>query len=449
MNERLNEILKAHTKEFEEVSDAIWEHPETRYQEFQSSRIQIEFLKERGFRLTEEIAGIKTAFVAEAGEGKPVIAFLGEFDALPGLSQYADCPYENAIEEGKAGHGCGHNLLGTGAMEAACVIKQYIEENNIKATVRYYGCPAEESGAGKAFMVREGCFDDVDFAYAWHPMFETGIMNKTLANVRVIYDFTGKSSHAAACPEDGRSALDACELMNVGVNYLREHVKTDSRMHYAYLNAGGSAPNIVPHKATLLYALRAPKASYVKELIERVSDVARGAALMTETKVDIRVVSAYADFLSVPAMDMVMEDSIIDSPLVEYTDEEYKYASQFNSKEYDLKDNIDASYEKGKKSIPIGSTDVADVSWIAPTGSITVTTMAKDSTMHGWSVVAQGKSSIAYKGMHRAVGILAQAALRVIESPELQKKIKEDFNKSKAGEEYGALLPASVKPGDF
>ena len=206
MNERFNEILKAHTKEFEEVSDAIWEHPETRYQEFQSSRIQIEFLKERGFRLTEEIAGIKTAFVAEAGEGKPVIAFLGEFDALPGLSQYADCSYENAIEEGKAGHGCGHNLLGTGAMEAACVIKQYIEENNIKATVRYYGCPAEESGAGKAFMVREGCFDDVDFAYAWHPMFETGIMNKTLANVRVIYDFTGKSSHAAACPADGRSA---------------------------------------------------------------------------------------------------------------------------------------------------------------------------------------------------------------------------------------------------
>lgn len=180
-------------------------------------------------------------------------------------------------------------------------------------------------------------------------MFETGIMNKTLANVRVIYDFTGKSSHAAACPEDGRSALDACELMNVGVNYLREHVKTDSRMHYAYLNAGGSAPNIVPHKATLLYALRAPKASYVKELIERVSDVARGAALMTGTKVDIRVVSAYADFLSVPAMDRIMEDSIIDSPLAEYTDEEYKYASQFNSKEYDLKDNIDASYEKVRK----------------------------------------------------------------------------------------------------
>ena len=237
--------------------------------------------------------------------------------------------------------------------------------------------------------------------------------------------------------------------MNVGVNYLREHVKTDSRMHYAYLNAGGSAPNIVPHKATLLYALRAPKASYVKELIERVSDVARGAALMTGTKVDIKVVSAYADFLSVPAMDMVMEDSIIDSPLVEYTDEEYKYASQFNSKEYDLKDNIDASYEKGKKSIQIGSTDVADVSWIAPTGSITVTTMAKDSTMHGWSVVAQGKSSIAHKGMHRAAGILAQAALRVIESPELQKKIKENFNKSKAGEEYGSLLPANVKPGDF
>ena len=430
-----------------DICTNLWNNPESGGNEQKSADMIRELLHHEGFVIVNE-EHLPHAFYAEYGSGKPVIAVLGEYDALPGLSQKCQITKE-PVTPGAAGHGCGHNLLGTGAMEAACVIKQYIEENNIKATVRYYGCPAEESGAGKAFMVREGCFDDVDFAYAWHPMFETGIMNKTLANVRVIYDFTGKSSHAAACPEDGRSALDACELMNVGVNYLREHVKTDSRMHYAYLNAGGSAPNIVPHKATLLYALRAPKASYVKELIERVSDVARGAALMTETKVDIRVVSAYADFLSVPAMDMVMEDSIIDSPLVEYTDEEYKYASQFNSKEYDLKDNIDASYEKGKKSIPIGSTDVADVSWIAPMGSITVTTMAKDSTMHGWSVVAQGKSSIAYKGMHRAAGILAQAALRVIESPELQKKIKEDFNKSKAGEEYGSLLPASVKPGDF
>ena len=430
-----------------DICTNLWNNPESGGNEQKSADMIRELLHHEGFVIVNE-EHLPHAFYAEYGSGKPVIAVLGEYDALPGLSQKCQITKE-PVTPGAAGHGCGHNLLGTGAMEAACVIKQYIEENNIKATVRYYGCPAEESGAGKAFMVREGCFNDVDFAYAWHPMFETGIMNKTLANVRVIYDFTGKSSHAAACPEDGRSALDACELMNVGVNYLREHVKTDSRMHYAYLNAGGSAPNIVPHKATLLYALRAPKASYVKELIERVSDVARGAALMTGTKVDIRVVSAYADFLSVPAMDMIMEDSIIDSPLVEYTDEEYKYASQFNSKEYDLKDNIDASYEKGKKSIPIGSTDVADVSWIAPMGSITVTTMAKDSTMHGWSVVAQGKSSIAHKGMHRAAGILAQAALRVIESPELQKKIKEDFNKSKAGEEYGSLLPANVKPGDF
>ena len=430
-----------------DICTNLWNNPESGGNEQKSADMIRELLHHEGFVIVNE-EHLPHAFYAEYGSGKPVIAVLGEYDALPGLSQKCQITKE-PVTPGAAGHGCGHNLLGTGAMEAACVIKQYIEENNIKATVRYYGCPAEESGAGKAFMVREGCFDDVDFAYAWHPMFETGIMNKTLANVRVIYDFTGKSSHAAACPEDGRSALDACELMNVGVNYLREHVKTDSRMHYAYLNAGGSAPNIVPHKATLLYALRAPKASYVKELIERVSDVARGAALMTGTKVDIRVVSAYADFLSVPAMDMIMEDSIIDSPLVEYTDEEYKYASQFNSKEYDLKDNIDASYEKGKKSIQIGSTDVADVSLIAPMGSITVTTMAKDSTMHGWSVVAQGKSSIAHKGMHRAAGILAQAALRVIESPELQKKIKEDFNKSKAGEEYGSLLPANVKPGDF
>ena len=449
MNIRLNEIIQTHKEEFEKLSDSIWEHPETRYKEYESSRLQMEFLREKGFKVTEKIAGIDTAFVAEAGSGKPVIAFLGEFDALPGLSQYADCPYENAIEEGAPGHGCGHNLLGTGAMEAAYALKKYVEENKMSATIRYYGCPAEESGAGKAFMVREGCFNDVDFAYAWHPMFETGIMNKTLANVRIIFDFTGKSAHAAACPEDGRSALDACELMNVGVNYLREHVKSDSRMHYSYLNAGGSAPNIVPHKATLLYALRAPKASYVRELIERVSDVARGAALMTGTKVNIRVVSAYADFLAVPAMDDVMERSILESLPIEYTDKEYEYAEQFNTHKYELHDNIDATYEKGKKSVSAGSTDVADVSWIVPTGSITVTTMAKDSTMHGWTVVAQGKSSIAHKGMHKAAQILSQSALKIIESPELQEKIKNDFVKSKSGEEYSSLLPLSVKPGDF
>lgn len=297
-------------QQFISISDQIWEFAEPRYQEFHSSALQADFLEQEGFTVTRNLGGIATAFSASFGSGHPVIGLLGEYDALPCMNQIADSPEKQTDLPGAAGHGCGHNLLGTGAMEAACLIRDWLLQTHSEGTVIYFGCPAEEGGAGKAFLTRSGCFDNLDFALAWHPGSKTGLIKEALANIRVIFDFTGKSAHAAAHPELGRSALDACELMNVGVNYLREHVKSDARMHYAYLNDGGDAPNIVPAAATLLYALRAPESSYVAELYDRVSDVAKGAALMTGTRVSCRTVSAYAELLSVPAMEELMMETM-------------------------------------------------------------------------------------------------------------------------------------------
>ena len=434
-------------QQFTSISDQIWEFAETRYQEFRSSALQADFLEKEGFTVTRNLGGIATAFSASFGSGHPVIGLLGEYDALPRMNQTADFSEKQADRPGAAGHGCGHNLLGTGAMEAACLIRDWLLQTHSEGTVIYFGCPAEEGGAGKAFLTRSGCFHGLDFALAWHPGSKTGLIKEALANIRVIFDFTGKSAHAAAHPELGRSALDACELMNVGVNYLREHVKSDARMHYAYLNDGGDAPNIVPAAATLLYALRAPESAYVAELYERVSDVAKGAALMTGTKVSYRTVSAYADLLSVPAMEKLMMEAMQEAEKPEYTEEDYAYAAQFAADENPP--SIDTAILPADQSINLGSTDVGDVSWQVPTGLIGVTTEAAGCALHTWQIVAQGKSPLAHKGMHYAARILFAAAKKLYESPERCARIQKDYQNIIGHRTYQSMLPDSVKPGDF
>lgn len=434
-------------QQFEAISDQIWEFAETRYQEFRSSALQADFLEKEGFTVTRNLGGIATAFSASFGSGHPVIGLLGEFDALPRMNQAADVPEKQAERPGAAGHGCGHNLLGTGAMEAACLIRDWLLQTHSEGTVIYFGCPAEEGGAGKAFLTRSGCFDNLDFALAWHPGSKTGLIKEALANIRVIFDFTGKSAHAAAHPELGRSALDACELMNVGVNYLREHVKSDARMHYAYLNDGGDAPNIVPAAATLLYALRAPESAYVTELYDRVSDVAKGAALMTGTRVSCRTVSAYAELLSVPAMEALMMEAMQEAEKPEYTDDDYEYAARFAADQ--ASPSIDTAILPADQSINLGSTDVGDVSWQVPTGLIGVTTEAAGCALHTWQVVAQGKSPLAHKGMHYAARILFAAAKKLYESPERCALIQDDYQHVIGHRTYQSMLPDSVKPGDF
>ena len=434
-------------QQFISISDQIWEFAEPRYQEFHSSALQADFLEKEGFTVTRNLGGIATAFSASFGSGHPVIGLLGEYDALPCMNQIADSPEKQTDLPGAAGHGCGHNLLGTGAMEAACLIRDWLLQTHSEGTVIYFGCPAEEGGAGKAFLTRSGCFDNLDFALAWHPGSKTGLIKEALANIRVIFDFTGKSAHAAAHPELGRSALDACELMNVGVNYLREHVKSDARMHYAYLNDGGDAPNIVPAAATLLYALRAPESAYVTELYDRVSDVAKGAALMTGTRVSCRTVSAYAELLSVPAMEALMMEAMQEAEKPEYTDDDYEYAARFAADQ--ASPSIDTAILPADQSINLGSTDVGDVSWQVPTGLIGVTTEAAGCALHTWQVVAQGKSPLAHKGMHYAARILFAAAKKLYESPERCALIQDDYQHVIGHRTYQSMLPDSVKPGDF
>jgi len=434
-------------QQFISISDQIWEFAEPRYQEFHSSALQADFLEQEGFTVTRNLGGIATAFSASFGSGHPVIGLLGEYDALPCMNQIADSPEKQTDLPGAAGHGCGHNLLGTGAMEAACLIRDWLLQTHSEGTVIYFGCPAEEGGAGKAFLTRSGCFDNLDFALAWHPGSKTGLIKKALANIRVIFDFTGKSAHAAAHPELGRSALDACELMNVGVNYLREHVKSDARMHYAYLNDGGDAPNIVPAAATLLYALRAPESTYVAELYDRVSDVAKGAALMTGTRVSYRTVSAYAELLSVPAMEALMMEAMQEAEKPEYADDDYEYAARFAADQ--ASPSIDTTILPADQSINLGSTDVGDVSWQVPTGLIGVTTEAAGCALHTWQIVAQGKSPLAHKGMHYAARILFAAAKKLYESPERCALIQDDYQNVIGHRTYQSMLPDSVKPGDF
>src|SRR6202140_5578320 len=283
---------------FVALSDKVWAMPEVCYTEARSAAEHLAELRHHGFRITESVAGIPTAAMGEWGEGEPVIAFLGEYDALPGLSQEAGVEEPRPLEVGGHGHGCGHNLLGSAALLSATDVKDWLAANKVPGRVRYYGCPAEEGGAAKTFMVRSGSFDDADIAITWHPnSFWEVAVTPSLANTRADFIFTGRTAHAAASPHLGRSALDAVELMNVGVNYLREHMPSDARVHYALLDTGGIAPNVVEAHARVRYSIRARDLPGMNELVERVHKVAQGAALMTETKMEMRIISAVSNVL--------------------------------------------------------------------------------------------------------------------------------------------------------
>src|SRR5256885_10401800 len=283
---------------FVELSDRVWAMPEVCYTEARSSAEHLAELRHQGFRVTEQVAGIPTAVMGEWGEGGPVIAFLAEYNALPGLSQEAGVAEPRPLEAGGHGHGCGHNLLGSAALLAATAGKAWLSDHKMPRRVRYYGCPAEEGGAGKGLLVRDGGLDDAHLAITWHPSsFWEVVVTPSLANTRADFIFTGRTSHAAASPHLGRSALDAVELMNVGVNYMREHMPSDARVHYALLDAGGIAPNVVQAHARVRYSIRARDLPGMNELVERVRNIAQGAALMTETKVETRIISAVSNVL--------------------------------------------------------------------------------------------------------------------------------------------------------
>ncbi|WP_248930623.1 M20 family metallopeptidase [Paenibacillus hamazuiensis] len=441
-----------------EVSDTIWGFCETRYEEFQSAELIAKTLEGEGFRVDRRAGGVETALVGSYGSGKPVVAILGEFDALSGLSQQSNLTFKKPILEGGNGHGCGHNLLGTGALAAAIAIRHYMEHHGLEGTVRYYGCPAEEGGGGKAYMARAGLFDDVDVAFTWHPWDENLAYNaRMLATCQVYFKFIGISAHAAASPELGRSALDAVELMNVGANFLREHIIQDARLHYAITNAGGFAPNVVQAEAEVLYKIRAPRMDQVREILDRVYDVARGAALMTGTKLETQFDAASADLIPNITLGAMMHKQFVQIGGESYTEEELNFAKEIQASfsEAEMKavhkSNGKVLSEQVNPYSPepgflAGSTDVGDVSWIVPTGQVYVTTCAYGTPPHSWQMVTQGKSSIAHKGMLLAGKVLASSAIEAMLNPSIIEQAKAEHKERLGGEAYQSMIPPEAMP---
>lgn len=376
------------------LSDQIWDNPETLFEEFKSAEILCTALEQAGFQVERNLANIATAFSGKWGSGHPVIGFLGEFDALPSLSQEANVAVKKPVVKGGAGHGCGHNLLGVGTLGAAMAVRQYLLENQLPGTVIFFGCPGEEGGSGKTFMARAGVFDDVDCALAWHPGAINGTdLNSSTANYQVIYRFHGISAHAGIVPQNGRSALDALELMNTGVQYRRGHVPPDVKIHYAITNAGGSAPNVVQAEAEAVYQLREKDLQTVRQTYERVNKVAQGAATMTETEVEIEFVKGCSNTIpNLPLAELICKNlAEVEKP--HFSEEDFAFAAQIRAsippqsrrsfaatlsqikdpvvraeiaqcQDNDIREFIlPLSYEEGSNP---GSTDVGDVSWVLP-----------------------------------------------------------------------------------
>ena len=472
--QRIAEIIDQKRELFTHVSDRIWEYAETRFEEVRSAQLVCKTLEAEGFHVEKGIAGIETAFVGTYGSGGPVVAILGEYDALSGLSQERGYATHQPIEAGGNGHGCGHNLLGAGALAAAVAVRHYLEENQIEATVRYYGCPAEEGGSGKAFMAREGAFDDVDFAICWHPMtFNTLMSISSLANYQVYFKFKGKAAHAAVAPHLGRSALDAVELMNIGVNFLREHVISEARIHYAITNTGGFSPNVVQSEADVLYLIRAPMTQQVEEIYQRVYRIARGAALMTETSVDVIFDKACSNLIPNQTLERVMHSNFSELGVPEFDAAEREFARQIRTtipesdkkNELQMISNLLGEAGKGypphlneqefstvllpllEAAKPLAvSTDVGDVSWITPTVQCYTTCFAMGTQLHSWQAVAQGGTSIGHKGMLHAGKVMAATAVEVLLSPEIIAEAKAELEEKLEGAKYVCPIPADIKP---
>src|SRR3954454_1082549 len=448
---------------FIDLADRVWAMPEVCYTEARSAAEHLAELQHQGFRITENVAGIPTALIGEWGEGGPVIAFMGEYDALPGLSQEAGIAEHRPIESGGHGHGCGHNLLGSAALLAATAVKDWLAASGTPGRVRYYGCPAEEGGAAKAFMVRSGVFEDADIAITWHPSsFWEVVMTPSLANTRADFIFTGRTSHAAASPHLGRSALDAVELMSVGVNYMREHMPSDARVHYALLDTGGIAPNVLQAHARVRYSIRARDLPGMNELVGRVNKIAEGAALMTETKVEVKIISAVSNILpNTPLEEMlhrVMQE--LGPPHFDETDKDFAakirstltdkdIASIYHSIGMEPTDRPLADFIvplDAKRNPQIGSASFGGVRWGGPTVQVHAPTVAIGTPFHTWQVVAHGKSPAAHKAMVQAAKAMAGLGVRALTDADLVTAAKADLKKRTARTPYVSPLPDDVSP---
>lgn len=442
------------------IADKIWEFAEIGFQESRSAEIQAKYLEDKGFRVERNVADIPTAFVAEWGEGSPIIGFLGEYDALSGVSQEVS-PTRSPREKGGAGHGCGHNLLGTAAMGAAISLAQTLAEKKVSCTVRYYGCPAEELLAGKVYMASRGLFRDLDVAITWHPGSVTSVrLASGNAMNSAKFKFYGKTAHAAGDPHNGRSALDAVELMNVGANYLREHVIQDARIHYV-ITEGGGQPNVVPAEAEVWYFVRAPHRNQVEEIYQRLLDVAKGAALMTGTTFEIDFLTGCYEVLLNEVLADVMWEALqkVGAPVFDEKDVDFARALQktFDESTMDsVRKNPDFQQFKNLEERPLadtllsptgkgrsggGSTDVGDVSWIVPTVQMSATTVPLGCPGHSWQNCASSGSSIGHKGMLVAAKAMGLCGFYLAYNPEIIKKAKEEFDLKTKDSPYKCPFP--------
>lgn len=458
-------------KPLADLNQVVWEAAELKFSEYRSAQALADFLSTEGYSVEMGIGGLPTAFRATYGSGSPVIGLLAEYDALDGLSQQPD-RFEKCVRPDTThGHGCGHNLLGVACVGAALELRDYLRDVAAAGTVQVIGCPGEEGGSGKTYMARAGVFNELDVALTWHPCTINASMGcSTLANCQAYFRFHGKASHAAAAPQNGRSALDAVELMNVGVNYLREHMEMTDRVHYAVTNTGGISPNVVQAEAEVLYLVRSSTNEGAKILYERVCDIARGAALMTQTKLDIVFDKACSNVVPNTALGHMMHEQMLRLGPPAYTPEERAWVKKYHQivgQEAVLSDdggvphyNMDerraliADHPMADFVLPYseeeqvmtGSSDIGDVSRIVPLVQIETACFTQGAQPHSWLWATQGTSSYALKGMIYAAQVMAEGAKQILSDPELLKKAKAEHHRRIGGQDYQCPIPNEVQP---
>lgn len=440
--------LDAHMEELSRINDKIGRLAEVAMEEYESSELLASYLEENGFQVTRGVAGMPTAFVAVFGSGEPVIGILAEYDALPGLSQLP-VPYKKPAEEGKAGHGCGHNVFGTASTAAAVAMKEVMEKNNLPGTIKLFGCPAEETVVGKVFMARDGVFNGLSCCIQWHPSSENAVsLGSSNAMNQFEVEWFGKTAHAAGDPWHGRSALDAIELTDVGLNYLREHLKPTARIHYV-IKQGGGAPNVVPDYARAWYYVRDIDRESAEEDYERVLKVIEGAATMTGTTYKIHFISGVHEMLPNRAGNEVVYSNLLLVGAPKFSDEEQAFAREIQKnlgiEEKGLSNDIEA-FKYPERSWGGGSTDVAEVSWLTPTTSLGIAFKPLGTPGHHWSSVACSQMSIGHKAMITAAKVMTATGIDFLNNPEIIKKMRDEWMKAKKGKEYSSPLPPGLKP---
>lgn len=430
------------------ISDKIWSAAETAFEETKSSEILADYAEKQGFKVERGVAEMPTAFVATYGSGSPVISILGEFDALPGISQKAQ-PTKSPLKEGAAGHGCGHNLFGAGSLGAAIAIKELIAAGKIKGTVKFFGTPSEEKFFGKIWMVNAGLWDDVDVNISWHPAAKTEAdVQSSLALIDFKVEFFGQAAHAAADPWNGRSASDALELYTSGINYYREHVRPSVRMHY-HIQDGGQVVNVVPDYSRVWVRVRDTKRSGMIPVYERVKKMAEGAAIMANVDYKVSLISGIYEVLVNREGGKIMQKNLELLGPIQYTQEEISFGKKIQEVTKKEQVGMDVKIkplELTRKNPGGGSTDVGDVSWNVANINLKVTTAPKDTPWHSWAVVACGGMSIGHKGMLYASKVMSMTMLDLFENPELVRKVKAEYKERKGKEVYKAIIPDGPPP---